>query len=268
VFLPTSFVRLISLSAAEMAPKRSGRRGKRSQKKKDDTRKSCKSQEEGSEEEFVVEAILDEKPNGTVLVKWEGYNEATWEPVEAMPASVIKRFRAKLKSGTQDQALPKSDKDQVRPRRNGKSPENQQKRKRVSLDKSGSDGSEFSVQEEDSDEASDEALKKLSAPKKVNRSLKLQATATNSKPLLKVNSTRSVCVVCKEVEIGGRKCATCMKPVHHMCSNEVAQALAVEEFGETCYCSKSCYQATQVKSKPIARTPIVKKIQQKGSSKI
>ena len=53
-----------------------------------------------------------------------------------------------------------------------------------------------------------------------------------------------------------------------MCSNELSHALGVEEFGETCYCSKSCYQATQVKTKRTARSPVLKKSEQKKASKM
>ena len=65
----------------------SRRRGKTNKKRKSGRH------EDSSDEEFVVEAILDEKPDNTVLVKWKGYDEATWEPVDAMPTSLIKRFR-------------------------------------------------------------------------------------------------------------------------------------------------------------------------------
>ena len=70
-----------------MGPRRSCRSGKTNKKRK------TVRHEDSSDEEFLVEAILDEKPDNTVLVKWEGYDEATWEPVDAMPTSLIKRFR-------------------------------------------------------------------------------------------------------------------------------------------------------------------------------
>ena len=79
-----------------MAPRRSSRR----QGGNSSHRKSKNNPGESSEEEFVVEAVVDEKANGTVLVKWEGYNEPTWEPMDAIPASFIKRYRAHSKSHT------------------------------------------------------------------------------------------------------------------------------------------------------------------------
>jgi hypothetical protein len=271
-----------------MGPRRLCRRRKTNQKKKTDR------YEENSDKEFVVEAILDEKPDDTVLVKWEGYDEATWEPADAIPASLIKRFR---QSKTRAQAVPKSSIQQRRPDvgksddgrsdaddvessgrpsspgKLGSGSRSSQKRKRVLVDKSDSDDSDYVVEEASSEDGLDESLltRNPNATKKVNRLLNLDS---KPKAVEKVNRSldaqvaRSVCVVCEEVEMGGRKCATCMKPVHHMCSNELSHALGVEEFGETCYCSSSCYQASRVKPKRIPGTPINKKVQQKRASKM
>jgi hypothetical protein len=48
-------------------------------------------------EEYEVEAVLDEHANGSVLVKWVGYDKATWEPRNQIPAKMVNRYRKETK---------------------------------------------------------------------------------------------------------------------------------------------------------------------------
>jgi len=60
------------------------------------------SSEAESEAEYKVEAIVDEKADGSVLVKWVGWEEATWEPKQSIPAHFIDKFRKAAKFNASD----------------------------------------------------------------------------------------------------------------------------------------------------------------------
>jgi len=50
-----------------------------------------------AETEYEVDRIIGERMNGGVLenrVLWTGYEEATWEPQENLPAALVQHYRA------------------------------------------------------------------------------------------------------------------------------------------------------------------------------
>lgn len=184
-----------------------------------------KDEDESSDEEYEVEAVLDENDHGEVLVKWVGYSETTWEPLGEIPRNYYTKY---LKS--------KREKNSTKDDRGDEIASSKQSRSVKIPDL-------FNQATPDDHDCENDSNKSV---------------AEEEPCLLPAREQVNICKICNDEENGGRFCATCNDSVHHMCWNQVCHTENLEEENDVCYCSLQCYKSchpTQSMEGDVAREP-------------
>jgi len=204
--------------------------------------------EEEVEIEWVVEAVEDEKLEGgrkKFLVRWEGYEELTWESEESMENARGKIEEFRKKKQTTRKMLEREHHQSEEKTQEDSQEENEEELytvERILKMKVQNGQKSFLIKWEGYDKTTWEPETNL--PKEMIQAFEVERVKT------------AVCVFCKKVDGGvARYCEICGKTMHHFCATDACVNMKIPavgstqqfltEFGDRSYCSKRCYDGKQ-----------------------
>ena len=200
--------------------------------------------------EYEVEKVLAKKKTDAgdleYLVKWNGYStdEASWEPA----ANLANCTHLVVDYENRHDAQHTSSTEARRSTRRRLSTTKKAKPLRTS-------SPEIDVIETAPEAASPAGIDTATAPQSPPPA---GATSVAAPP-----PPSPLCKVCDTSGGVHRKCDRygCGVPLHHFCSHDVAVSLGLKDFGDHCYCSRTCYEgrteriSSQVQSSTIRELP-------------
>ena len=202
--------------------------------------------EDEDEDEWEVEAIRDErqtaKGEAEFLVKWVGDDNLTWEP-----EPYLENGQAKVEEFCK-------------------------KREQVNKPEEKEEDHDEEEEEEEEDDESDKLyqvekildmkvkhgqksfLIKWKGHKKPTLESEKNVDAEMIQEFMRDRAKSAKCFFCNETDGVARYCETCGQPMHHFCCIEACPKMKIpinasnsttvtylQDFGDLCYCSKSCY---------------------------
>ena len=222
---------------------REKRKKKKQPTKSEEDEEQVGDDEEEGEIEWVVEAVEDEKVEGGInkfLIRWEGYEELTWESEEFMENArgKIEEFRKKKQTTLLEREQHESE-EKTQEDSEEEKEEAEYTVERVLEMKVQNGQKSFLIKWEGYEKTTWEPETNL--PKEMIQAFELERVKT------------AICVFCKKADGGvARYCEICGKTMHHFCATDACVKMKIpavgstqqflSEFGDRSYCSKKCYE--------------------------